>query len=339
MDPFESLLTQPSGSTADPELLEMLGRKASQMFQQQGVPLNDAITQIVAEHPDLGNEHIKRIVEFANTVTFQEMFQSSADKNIHFQVADPGVILRDLKDGGSPQHTKPMNGDYSKPPVASGSGGGFPEVDQLFTQQFGSGGNGGSVDTMPKVASVSDTNHSEYSNPIDNVYHEHLTLKASREKLAEAYETFWNKLDDASEDLYRHVRKEVVEGDGAGFNGVIDAMSKVAADEIVQQLLSPMVERLANEGWAKETIDNSFEKKAGVVVNPEHPIVVITSAIVKLAHEMAVTTVAISELDESLEKTSDFLKTAGKLATNIKHAIGVKGKVPSGLRQRFKRSH
>src|SRR3954463_14072601 len=99
---FENLLTQPSTPQVSPELLETLGRSASRMFLQQKVPLNDAVRQLVAEHPGLGDEHLRRIVEFANNTTFQEMFQGGTDKNVHFPVADPGVIVRDVKDGGSP---------------------------------------------------------------------------------------------------------------------------------------------------------------------------------------------------------------------------------------------
>jgi hypothetical protein len=134
MDPFAQLLTQSSGSQVAPETLEMLARQASQMFQSQGIPLNQAVTQVVANHPELGNEHVKRIIEFANTVTFQEMFQNSEDKNIHFEVADPGAILRDLKDGGSPAHDgKPLGmSDYKLPPEQQQSN----AIDQAFDAQF-----------------------------------------------------------------------------------------------------------------------------------------------------------------------------------------------------------
>lgn len=135
MDPFAQLLTQSSGSNVAPETLEMLARQASQLFQAQGIPLNDAIRQVTADHPELGNEHVKRIVEFANTVTFQQMFQNSEDKNIHFDVADPGTILRDLKDGGSPAHSgKPLSGgnEYMAPPSQTAD----PAMNQAFDAQF-----------------------------------------------------------------------------------------------------------------------------------------------------------------------------------------------------------
>lgn len=139
MGPFDQLLTQPSGTNVHPETLEMLGRKASELFQTQGIPLNQALSQVLANHPELGNEHIKRIVEFANTVTFQELFQNGEDKNVHFDVADPGVILRDLKDGGSPAHdgkTLKGNQDYMRPPQQQLGGDNAGDLDAALMQQF-----------------------------------------------------------------------------------------------------------------------------------------------------------------------------------------------------------
>jgi len=117
MDPFEQLLTSSPAQTVPPELLETIGHRSVRMFLDRGVPLNQAIVDMVAEHPELNNEHIKRVVEFANNSAFQELFQKSEDKNVHFDVADPGVVLRDTKDGGSPAHDgKVMSSDYHRSP-------------------------------------------------------------------------------------------------------------------------------------------------------------------------------------------------------------------------------
>jgi hypothetical protein len=115
-------------------------------------------------------------------------------------------------------------------------------------------------------------------------------------------------------------------------------MSKVANEETVEALLSPMMERLADNDQTRLAMDSALVKKAGVVVNPEHPIVVITDSIIKVAREVNVSSVAIDDIDEALEQTTSFLKSAGALTTHVKKAVGHKGKVPSGLRQRFPRS-
>jgi hypothetical protein len=121
MNPFESFLLSDAGRPqVGAEVLELLGRKAANQFLQDGTPLNDTVRQAVSDHPELGNEHIKRVIEFANNMAFQELFSKSEDKNVHFDIADPGVVIRDLKDGGSPAHDGKTMGsnlkDYHQPP-------------------------------------------------------------------------------------------------------------------------------------------------------------------------------------------------------------------------------
>ena len=322
MDPFD-LLLQSSGSQVAPETLEMLAHKASQLYQQQGMPLNQAILQVTANNPQLSNEHLKRIVEFANTVTFQELFQLSEDKNVHFDVADPGVVMRDLKDGGSPAHDgKPMSTsfDYLSPPQSQQ--GGMGDLEQMF---------GAQSSDIAKTASVS---HLSHANPVDDVYDVYSRLTASREKLASNYEEMSMILEQTKEDLSREVKNEILFSDGAGLGGVISAMQKVASDEELEALLLPMIEKLSQDYTFKTQATRTLEKKAGAVVNPNHPIVVQTAAIVKLAHEMAAVSDAIDKLDENIDMAKGVIKQAGRLATGIKHVVGVKGKVPAGLRQR-----
>lgn len=331
MDFIESLLAQASsGPQVHPEVLETLGRQASQLFQQKGISLNDAIQQVAAAHPELTPEHLKRVVEFANTVTFQEMFQNSADKNVHFEVADPGVVLRDLKDGGTPSHDgKPLNtDDYNKPPKTQEAG--FPEAEQLFSQQFTSGGNGGTVD-MPKVASARLDNHEMHANPLEDLFDTKLRLEASREKIAAANETMDLMLKQAKEDFYRAVKNEVLDPDGAGLGGVIGVMQKVASFNHCAPALQNATMRLLEEGVHPEVLDESLHKQAGSVVNYNHPIVRTWSAMHKLAQELVTSNQALADVDSMLEKT------AGALASGIKETVGVRGKVPSGLRQRFPR--
>ena len=331
---FESLLTQSSGPRVDPETLEMLGRKASQMYQQQGVPLNQAVAQVVADQPDIGNEHIKRIVEFANTVTFQEMFQGSEDKNVHFDIADPGVILRDLKDGGTPSHDgKPLSmSDYTAPPKTQEAG--APDVEQLFSQQFTSGGNGGTTD-MPKVASVR-VDHELHADPIEDVYDTHVRLKATREKLASSFETMHMLLNETKEELYQEVKQQVLDPYGAGLGGVVGALEKVADHVTIHVLLGPMIDRMIEERIPAD-LNTSLEKRAGSVVNYQHPLLAKTDAIVKLASEMVVCEKAIDDVDGMLEQTMGVLKQAGAMTTGVKKAVGSRGKVPGALRQRFPR--
>jgi hypothetical protein len=318
MDPFsQEILSQPTGSRVAPEMLEMLGRKASQMYQQSGVPLNQAIRELAAQHPELGNEHIKRVVEFANNVTFQEMFQSSQDKDVHFEVADSGVVLRDLKDGGSPAHDgRPMD-DYSTAPKQSLN-------DDVGSQIW-------PTDGGVKVASNGATP--------DELYDHQQQLQGSLDKLAESYELAGYELSTARENLYNVVKHEILDPDGAGLGGVMGALTKLASEEMVAAILPGMVERLREEGFQPKQLEASLEKRAGVVVNPNHPLVVSFNHLIKVAHEMTVVGTAMAQTERELaEAKSEFRKTAGPLTSGVRDAIHTGGgKLHPSIRQRFPR--
>lgn len=335
MGPFDQLLTQSSGSNVPPETLEMLGRQASQLFQSQGVPLNQALAQVLSDHPELGNEHIKRIVEFANTVTFQEMFQNSQDKNVHFDVGDPGVVLRDLKDGGSSAHSgKPLNSDYLSPPKSSNTA----DLDAALMQQFTGSHPSPSDSESVKVASVSEVDHERHANPIEDAYDAMIRLQATREKLAESYETLDLTMKRAQEDFYQQVRLQVGDENGSGLGGVLTALEKIASQDLVETVMSPVVERLVHEGYNQQHLMQSMQKLAGVVPNLHHPLFASFDAIVKMAGELVNCDQAIYDVDKMLADIQvPFKKIAGNLTTGIKNSIGPKGAVPAGIRQRFPR--
>lgn len=332
MDPFEQLLTQSSGPNVQPETLEMLGRQASQLFRSQGVPLNQAISQVLANHPELGNEHIKRIVEFANTVTFQEMFQGSEDKNVHFDVADPGVVMRDLKDGGSPAHSGKTLTDYQRPPQSNNQS---ADLDAALMQQFT--GSGTPVSEATKVASLN-IDHDRHANPLEDAYDTKIRLEATREKLAESFERMDRILEEAKEDFYQQVKIEVGDPDGTGLGGVVSALEKMASQDLVEAVMSPVVTRLVKIGFDRQYLMKSLTKTAGAVPNLEHPLFSSFDAIVKLANEMAICDRAITDTDKMLDDiNAPFRKLAGNLTTGVKKALVPRGRIPDGIRQRFPR--
>ncbi len=339
MNPFQDLLTQSPGRQVSPELLEALGRKASQMFQTQGIPLNQAIAQLAGQYSELGNEHIKRIVEFANNVTFQEQFQSGQDKNVHFNIADPGIILRDLKDGGTPSHDgKPLgNGDYAKPPVvgAKESGTLDHELENLFTNRYSGGNNGGEAEQVKMASAQGEIGG--HANPVEDVYDLHVRLRATREKLAEAHEVFDLALQDAREGLYQIIRREIIEPDGAGLGGVIGGLEKMASADFVADVMEPLIGRLVAEGVPN--LSASLEKKAGRFLNTDHPLAKTWAGLLKAAEEQVRAATALADVDKGLAEAELFLKQAmgGEITTGVRKAVsgGTHGKVMPALRQRF----
>lgn len=76
--------------------LASLGKQASTMFMEQGVPLNDAIVKIASTRPDMTKEHVQRVIENANLITFEDMFKAASDKHVSFPLAEPDVIHDEL---------------------------------------------------------------------------------------------------------------------------------------------------------------------------------------------------------------------------------------------------
>lgn len=329
---FQDLLSQPTGNRVAPETLEMIGHKASQRYQQDGVPLNQAIKDLVAQHPELGNEHIRRVVEFANNVTFQEQFQNGDDKNVHFEVADPGVILRDLKDGGSSGYEGKLNAggnDYASGPKQSGMQ--DSQLDDQLAGLFNIDGGG-------NVKTASEEIIDGHANPVDNLFDEQVRLQSTLDELEGSRDQAFQNLRSVQEDLYKVVRQEVVNPDGAGLGGVVGALHSLNKPDIVETILPEIVSRMAEEGYPRDALHRSLEKRAGISVNPNHPIITSFNESVKVAQELVVLDTAIDDVSKQLEKvSSDIRKIAGPLTSKVRDVVTVGGNLPAGLRQRFPR--
>lgn len=98
--------------------LESLGKEASSLYLDGGMSLNDAVVKVAGVHPSISPHQVRRVVEFANTETFQRIFEKQADdKNVDFDVADPGAVLRNLEMGSRGQISAPAPSEYSSEPV------------------------------------------------------------------------------------------------------------------------------------------------------------------------------------------------------------------------------
>ncbi len=93
---FEEMLKFSSKTKVDPDTLVLMGKRASKLYLDQGIPLNDAIIKIASEQPGLSVDHIQRVVENANLLTFERLFADSASKQIDFGLADSSEILEKM---------------------------------------------------------------------------------------------------------------------------------------------------------------------------------------------------------------------------------------------------
>lgn len=101
----------------DKMALAEIGKRASDLFLKHEVPLVDAIVKVASKLPDFTDEHVKRVIENANLVTFEEMFKSSDSKHITFDLAEFNDVKEKMQTemhGGK----EPTSMEYLVPPDA-----------------------------------------------------------------------------------------------------------------------------------------------------------------------------------------------------------------------------
>lgn len=195
----------------------------------------------------------------------------------------------------------------------------------------------GKEKTAAEIREEISVDHELHANPVEDAYDAHIRLQATRDKLAESHETMTNLLKHAQADFYAEVKSQVLDPDGAGLGGVLAVLEKVAEEDIVEALMTPVTQQLVRDGVRSDELNRSLTKTAGIVVNLEHPLIVHADSIVKLAGEIVRCSAAIDETDAMLEQTSAVFKQAGALTNGIRDAVDHKGNLPAGIRQRFPR--
>lgn len=119
-----------------PADLETMGKRAADMFVSSGIPLNDSICKLAKEYPSISTHQVRRVVEHANTETFQRLFEKQAsERYVEFPVADPAVVLRSLEAPVLPVAMSPTPSEYGRPPMKLASK--DVEQDVLLCQAFG----------------------------------------------------------------------------------------------------------------------------------------------------------------------------------------------------------
>lgn len=315
MDVFEQLLTSSSRGSVSPETLEYIGQRASNEFLEKKASLNQSIVKLASQHPELNNDHIRRIAEFANNATFQSMFEKNHDKNVHFDVADPGVIIRDLRDGGSPAHSGKVlhnKQDYFQAPLreekdagieTEGTGLGSGLAD-LF-QRENSSGQFGQGEPIAKTASAGlDPNWEGSANPINDVYAQHVKLERAKDILLDQHESADLAHQQASTDFYKAAKLEILSG--GSFRSVVEAIQGVGP--FSQEEVEKLAETLMRNGVSADALLVGRTKTAGKLVNPEHPLVKAAVAMTLSAMERSMMAEALHNVESGLQKTAAFLK-------------------------------
>jgi hypothetical protein len=119
-DFLSELTRQPARAALSPDDLETMGKRASALFLDRGMPLNEAIIKLAKECAGISQEQINRVVEFATGPPSMPLSTSRrATRMSSSPIADSGEIIRHLNDSARGPVVKLAAQEYFRPPVRS----------------------------------------------------------------------------------------------------------------------------------------------------------------------------------------------------------------------------
>jgi hypothetical protein len=284
-----------------PEMLEMMGKQAANMYLSDRIALNEGVAKLAGAFPDINAEQIKRVCEFANTAVYLGIHDkdktASADSSYpQFDLADAGRVVQDLSDGARPTRVSQVDADYGRQPakmqkVASATS------DALLADLF----QVGKSEELPftKAAAIEDIAYTK-----DDLKGMKGHLEDSASKLAAAYA-------DSTEEFYGLAKQHIL--DGGSFADVIRAAQVESVPyEKVASALHPFVVRLLKEKVASadelKADVAGLEKVAHRVINEQHPMVTSFRAILSLDHEIQKVASGLDDVNVQITRVDAFLR-------------------------------
>ena len=284
------------GSGVDPAILEMLGKKAANLYLDRGVKLTDAVVKVASAETAAGQqfttEHLRRITEFANTSTNQALFEKEADKTFAFPLANPEAVIQSLRDGAVNKIPVPSSRDAveSAMPKMASVGDYFPGSESVrFEDFFGtpSGEEYPQLNPTAKLAALSDR--------LQGVEEEILSKKTGVEILS----------DNVREEIFQHIKQASLYGLTLG--DIYGALRQVAENEkTAQALCTEAHERLGGE--VHYQLQDQAEKTASGIINDAHPLVKAFQSFEKLSHQLRILTKAAEIAGEQRSRADRLLR-------------------------------
>lgn len=285
------------------ESLELMGKRAANMFLEFKMPLNEGIAKVASEYKDINPEQIKRVVEFANTTVYLAQHDghktAGAESSYpQFELADANMIIQELAEGTKPTTRSSFDTDYARQPEAKEKISSV-EWDKLFSDIFGQ-------NSAIKMASAASP---------DDAATDLITAKHTAEDLRDTLSNSYNQIDDlyktASAEYYELVKRYML--DNGDFSHVmVAARSTDLEDSKIAHVMKPVVEKLLVEKVATSKQLNqsvrNLEKVAYRVVNPEHPLVTTFSGLVMLGEEKRASWTALKDATSQYEKVAKAVK-------------------------------
>ena len=323
--PVQGLLQQLNARPVSGEHLEVLGKHASDLWQEgRCKTLTDAVTESV-KHAGLSPEQVRRVVEFTNTHAYLTEFKKEgAHKVIDFGPggpADPSEILKDLNDGGGGSVFDRGTLDYGQPPADTkiASTHAERELVELF----------GEAPPLPFESPLG-----EAMDMRDKLASANALLLAQVSGLEVAYA-------DLADRVYQGVKQAALSG--TSLSDVVSAWQEVnPAGEYVKVAFELFSPRLLREGVfsSAEQMLGSVEKTASVgIVNVEHPLVVDFGEFCDVLSKLAELRAAREEVRESLGHMTAFMKEAAGGVIRKVLNVAEKASKPAGAAAQWVGEH
>lgn len=292
-----TIVPKPTGGI-DPGVLEMLGKKASNMYLEKGVNLTDAVAKVASDEGISGRqfttEHLRRITEFANTTTHQSLFTKSADKMFSFPLADPETVIQGLSNGAKHKIPVPSSRDAVEAamPKAASITGYFPGVDTATLESF-------------FKQATSETGEYPDHNPLGKLQILTDRLQAAEDVAMAKKASTELLISQVREELFNHIKQASLYG--LSLKDLYSALSQATQNEkLAKAVLNDAYDKLKGEVYF-QTREQSVKTASGSL-QTDHPLVRSFKFLEKLSGQLQVLTKASATLSHSRVRAEQALR-------------------------------
>lgn len=276
----------------DPEHLQMLGKRASALFVEGGVPLTDAVVNVLREERGLNQEHVQRVTEFANNYAFESMFQKEAGDHrvVNFQhgPADTSDVLKEIRTSGGPVEKVASKAQFRR------SDRFVPGMDGI-RDAFKS--------RMEKEAAAAPVDY-PYENPYQELLSLRDTVQRARDEMLSKLAALNVAYEDSFERLYKEARQVVLSGHSPA--AVARTFAELAPSPLFTKLA---LKRIGQRMEGEDIPAPPLQKVAGGgPVNREHPLCKTFDSFVKIAHEYFTIVAAAEDLSREYETVENTVR-------------------------------
>jgi hypothetical protein len=291
-------------ASISPEMLEVLGKQAANLYLDEHVALNEAVVKVASAYDDISAEQVKRVVEFANTATYLALHEKNKTAGVktsypQFALADPGQVLQNMDASSRPTVVTQVDKAYGQQPEREKVSAAEDPREAALAEMFG---------VKEKTAEI------DFSK--DTALHEVTSAKdmlvGMRDSLRGSVETLDLMHKEASAELYEKAKRHVL--DGGSMADIYRAVAAGSDDlEKVSEVLRPIVVGFLRENVmsaeAMKRDMGGIDKVAHRLINPENSMVKTAQAVMGCSEEIKVVANGLEEVEPELKKVDDFLRS------------------------------